>query len=599
MVRIPEEYQEVEYIESTGTQYILTNYTPTITEDMKIEMDYIFTATQVGESMVFGSTARNTGIRFQCEYYSSTRWYIGSGINQFRQVLNRVGDKSNTRYSLLIDGETLTVDNQSISYTDKWSGSQALPMCIFAINWINEIRYLNKGIKIYKLIFTANGVKEANFIPCYRKTDNEIGMYDTVSKTFYTNSGTGTFLKGHNVYYDNVNLLEQRRKILLNTPHLETVSNNIATFNTDMNVSLKDCKIYFSPIQDGEGDPSPDNVRPISGWDGVTITRCGKNLLDAENPDQDGFVFCYLPKGTKLTYSIEKGTVQIRYYRKDKTEIDYWTPIYTDEISNRKYRDFALLEDAYYWKTLISTSTKGLKLQLELRNSSDRPTSYEPYKGSLINISFPQTIYGGYVDLIKGEIVETYYYDTLTTSVENLSAEYNTDTTIFFRCEASHVIDPSDFNKNITDLKCDVLKYTFAAIWGSQKNHINETTRRYRSNTKICMNMEKSLIGINNEDSLSDQKATLDNYLEENPIHIVYKLATPIIHSINPQTLKALKGTNNIFSNANGNIEVKFWSHLNNAYQHIPAETLTTTDDFIITTNDNYIIGNENNYIIY
>ena len=111
MVRIPEEYQEVEYIESTGTQYILTNYTPTITEDMKIEMDYIFTATQVGESMVFGSTARNTGIRFQCEYYSSTRWYIGSGINQFRQVLNRVGDKSNTRYSLLIDGETLTVDN--------------------------------------------------------------------------------------------------------------------------------------------------------------------------------------------------------------------------------------------------------------------------------------------------------------------------------------------------------------------------------------------------------------------------------------------------------------------------------------------------------
>ena len=72
-------------------------------------------------------------------------------------------------------------------------------MCIFAINWINEIRYLNKGIKIYKLIFTANGVKEANFIPCYRKTDNEIGMYDTVEETFYTNQGTGKFDVGPNV----------------------------------------------------------------------------------------------------------------------------------------------------------------------------------------------------------------------------------------------------------------------------------------------------------------------------------------------------------------------------------------------------------------
>jgi len=108
-------------------------------------------------------------------------------------------------------------------------------------------------------------------------------MYDTVSKTFYTNSGTGTFLKGHNVYYDDVNLLEQRRKILLNTPHLETVSNNIATFNTDMNVSLKDCKIYFSPIQEGEGDPSPDNVRPIHGWDGITIYHTGKNFFPIES----------------------------------------------------------------------------------------------------------------------------------------------------------------------------------------------------------------------------------------------------------------------------------------------------------------------------
>ena len=36
-----------------------------------------------------------------------------------------------------------------------------------------------------------------NYVPCYRKTDNVIGVYDTVTGTFYTNDGTGTFGKGN------------------------------------------------------------------------------------------------------------------------------------------------------------------------------------------------------------------------------------------------------------------------------------------------------------------------------------------------------------------------------------------------------------------
>lgn len=36
-------------------------------------------------------------------------------------------------------------------------------------------------------------------VPCCRKSDGEIGMYDTVSKTFFTNAGTGSFTKGADV----------------------------------------------------------------------------------------------------------------------------------------------------------------------------------------------------------------------------------------------------------------------------------------------------------------------------------------------------------------------------------------------------------------
>jgi hypothetical protein len=33
-----------------------------------------------------------------------------------------------------------------------------------------------------------------------------------------------------------------------NAPHIDTVSENIANFNTDMSAPLKECKIQFEPI---------------------------------------------------------------------------------------------------------------------------------------------------------------------------------------------------------------------------------------------------------------------------------------------------------------------------------------------------------------
>ena len=38
-----------------------------------------------------------------------------------------------------------------------------------------------------------------------------------------------------------------------------------------MAAPLKECKIHFNPVQEGSGDPSPDNVRPISGWNNIQI----------------------------------------------------------------------------------------------------------------------------------------------------------------------------------------------------------------------------------------------------------------------------------------------------------------------------------------
>lgn len=53
--------------------------------------------------------------------------------------------------------------------------------------------------KIYSVLLERDGTIVADLVPCYRKADGEIGMYDIVSNTFFTNVGTGTFARGGNV----------------------------------------------------------------------------------------------------------------------------------------------------------------------------------------------------------------------------------------------------------------------------------------------------------------------------------------------------------------------------------------------------------------
>ena len=45
------------------------------------------------------------------------------------------------------------------------------------------------------------------------------------------------------------------------------------------NIPVRDLVVNIEPLQAGSGDPSPDNVRSISGWTGSVVYRSNKNLL--------------------------------------------------------------------------------------------------------------------------------------------------------------------------------------------------------------------------------------------------------------------------------------------------------------------------------
>ncbi len=71
----------------------------------------------------------------------------------------------------------------------------------------------------------------------------------------------------------------------------DTISNvPVASFSDGADgIPVKALTVNITPVQSGSGDPSPDNVRPISGWTGANVSRTN-NLYSADKATQ-GFYY--------------------------------------------------------------------------------------------------------------------------------------------------------------------------------------------------------------------------------------------------------------------------------------------------------------------
>ena len=50
------------------------------------------------------------------------------------------------------------------------------------------------------------------------------------------------------------------------------LSSAIASFEDGVSLPMPSLKVSIEPVQEGSGDPSPTNIRPISGWSAVDVT---------------------------------------------------------------------------------------------------------------------------------------------------------------------------------------------------------------------------------------------------------------------------------------------------------------------------------------
>lgn len=188
---IPPQYQRVEYIESTGVQYINTGVQIGNTDEYEISFMQNELADSAYQSAYGGRTS--SGVNDFQVYVSNTdvtRKTIrigGSAVDYRTEVVSN--SKIDIKYtiSLFVDG----VDTGKVSP----SFLTPVPVYLFALNNNGSLSQLSKS-RIFKFVVK----NKCNLIPCRRKSDNKPGMYDTVSRSFLVNQGTGAdFILGPDV----------------------------------------------------------------------------------------------------------------------------------------------------------------------------------------------------------------------------------------------------------------------------------------------------------------------------------------------------------------------------------------------------------------
>ena len=186
-------YTQLEYIESTGTQWIDTGIVPNSTTTAEVKFN-----NSKKTSFVFGSRWSQSPNYDTFGIYTSS-----SGITSVQHGAagqaggtTSIGDVLNQDTIVEIGLNKIKVnDSTEYSYT-RGSISTTLQMYLFADNQYNGSAAETMIGKIYYFRAWQDGALVADFVPAQRNSDNVVGMYDTVSKTFFANAGTGTFTAG-------------------------------------------------------------------------------------------------------------------------------------------------------------------------------------------------------------------------------------------------------------------------------------------------------------------------------------------------------------------------------------------------------------------
>ena len=189
--RLPVAYQEVEYIQSSWSQYINTWYNPTT--DTEFEITYEATNLVYTYNTPFGCRLDYNADAYYIWFKS---WWSYWCFWSNRADPSTISFGTWTKRTISLKNWVLSDWSDSVSTsvnsTPYWN------IYIFCGNR-NGAASEYSAIKLYSFKLTTSWTDVRDFVPCYRKADSVIWLYDLVNDQFYTNDGSWTFTKWNDV----------------------------------------------------------------------------------------------------------------------------------------------------------------------------------------------------------------------------------------------------------------------------------------------------------------------------------------------------------------------------------------------------------------
>ena len=328
------------------------------------------------------------------------------------------------------------------------------------------------------------------------------------------------------------------------------------------------CKVSWEPTQEGSGDPSPDNIRPIKGRDSVTVERCGENLVkypySSSSASRNGLVITSQQDGSIVVNGTATADTWFPFRWGIEKRLPMNTPMTLSGCpaggSSQSYYIGLYLGGKWFadmgnGNTDVKFTTREIASRVEVsiikgtvcNNLTFYPkievgttiTPYSKYTGQTATLTIPSTVYGGTVDAVTGEAKSEYLKYTVN-GTEDFFFNDRSDGTQYFSATILQIPNVNDIKESIKTELCShypignpyMVKTACAWLLNQKVNYLKISDPRFSTVEEL-----KSYLAA--------------QYAAGTPVQIAYKLAEPVpFTATGAQPIHALPGVNTLLTDA-------------------------------------------------
>lgn len=336
-------------------------------------------------------------------------------------------------------------------------------------------------------------------------------------------------------------------------------------------IPVKSLVVAIEPVQAGSGDPSPSNIRAINGWGAVKVARTAQNLLPNNYTEtifsRNGITFTVSDDGVVTANGTATAGTYFNFSGWDDDNLPFMhrpglqlklsgsypgvitrlqtrphgssttTTIATDTGTGAEFtvpddvRAYALFINITSGQTVTNATFHPV-----ISVADEGQPTWSPSEAEVTNITLPTTVYGGTLDVTTG---------ILTVDRASVTLDGSED-------EEWIVMATAGIFRNRT------ITPAIASDAGLVSDKMAVTAYNYNTMKAnypaVSANTGYVYIAISDATTTATQCRA---WLAENPVQLVYALATPQTYTLTPVQVKTLLGENRIYADA-GQVAVEY-----------------------------------------